>query len=410
MEIKGFLSQPKHDVQGNIYRGRLTIPGVQWTGSGSEAFATFTITADQLADAAESNLIWTDQSVQRGINPTSTEKAEKELPLSSGYPDQKKYIFDDKNADDITEKLLRGSRLFLNPLIWNLRPGEFSAYWDKDNFSIYLYSGKIYLPDSHHRHQAILKAMRAIRENRHLSTKFNGDHQFKIELYFLDKDGEGNYFFDKNQRPKPTAKSKAFDLSTEDDLSVLSKKVIEKSSALQNGVNRVTDRLSKKSPYFMTLSTLREMMRTFAGTDEIDETELEGLTWVAADFFDILSSVRPEIGSKEIISRPQAPQSLADAAVIMHGYASLMRDYGTDIGMLGNNAAKEKWKRLLHKLSPSENYIYHDWSGDFFDKRNPIWAENGIIKKTSDPNKLQILNTGGARSAAAKILRNRISQ
>jgi hypothetical protein len=53
--------------------------------------------------------------------------------------------------------------------------------------------------------------------------------------------------------------------------------------------------LSKKAPQFITLSTLRELMRTFAGSTEVEETELEGLAVIAAEFLDLLADVRPEL-------------------------------------------------------------------------------------------------------------------
>ena len=183
-----------------------------------------------------------------GHQPGSSVPSGWELSLSDGYPDTTKYVFDAKNADDITEKLLAGEQLFLNPLIWNLRPSHFEAFWNEDDREIYIYSGKIYLPDSHHRHQAILKAVRLWRESPSSYPNFSSARQFKIELYFLQRQHEGDYFFDKNQRPKPTARSKAYDLTTLDDLSLLAKRTIEKSTALSDNVNRVTDRLTAGIP------------------------------------------------------------------------------------------------------------------------------------------------------------------
>jgi len=257
---------------------------VQWTGDEDDLLATFTLTAEEVAGAAESHLVWTDQDVQRGIRPEVSLTPPRELPLGDGYPDPQLYIFDADKADDIAEKLLRGEKLFLSPLIWNLRPDTFEAYWDQSANSIYLYSGKIYLPDSHHRQQAILKAIRAYGDAPSSYPRFSPSKQFKIELYFLTKQDEGNYFFDKNQRPQPTAKSKAYDLTTLDDLSILAKKVIEKSVALKDNVNRVTDRLTAKNAQVMTLSTLREMMKSISSADSLDEPEIDCLATVAATF------------------------------------------------------------------------------------------------------------------------------
>src|SRR5713226_1452544 len=139
-EIKGFLKKPKKTASGAVYRGRFTCDDVQWTGEGEDALATFTITAEELADAAESQLLWTDQDVQRGIQPGLSTPPQRELPLRDGYPDPKLYIFDKDKADDITDKLLRGEKLYLGPLVWNLRPGKFEAYWDPAAAEIFIYS------------------------------------------------------------------------------------------------------------------------------------------------------------------------------------------------------------------------------------------------------------------------------
>src|SRR5437773_12570489 len=92
-EIPGFLSRPKKGATGDTYRGRHTCSDVQWTGEGSDAFATFTLTAEELAGAAESGLIWTDQDVQRGIVPGLPQAPPKELNLADGYPNWSLDIF-----------------------------------------------------------------------------------------------------------------------------------------------------------------------------------------------------------------------------------------------------------------------------------------------------------------------------
>jgi hypothetical protein len=376
--VDGFVAKSKLHAAGGIYRGRFTCHDVQWTGAGSELLATLTITAEELTAAAENRLLWTDQDVQRGILPEAVSPPPRELALGDGYPDPKSYVFDADKADEIAEKLLRGDRLFLNPLVWNMRPRGFEAYWNATDREIYIYNGRIYLPDSHHRHQAILKAVRAWREAPSSYPKFSGDQQFKVELYFLSKEDEGNYFFDKNQRPKPTAMSKAYDLTTLDDLSLLAKRVIEKSQALRDNVNRVTDRLSAKNPQVVTLSTLREMMRTFAASDTLDENEMEGLAVVAAKFYEMLARVRPELGHLPLQERRTVRHRLiSESAVMMHGYAALMRDFNDAITEVGVRNATSTWDKLLLRFSTSRRYRISRWSGDLFDKANPLWRRVG---------------------------------
>jgi hypothetical protein len=404
--IEGFLKKPKLTASGTAYQGRFTCHEVQWTGEGRDALATFTITAEELADAAESRLLWTDQDVQRGIRPGLVSPPRRELPLSEGYPDPKLYIFDINNADDITEKLLRRERLFLGPLVWNLRPSTFEAYWDSKRAEIFIYAGKVYLPDSHHRQQAILKAIRAWRDAPSSYPKFSPSTQFKIELYFLSKEDEGNYFFDKNQRPKPTAKSKAYDLTTLDDLSLLAKKVIETSSALADNVNRVTDRLTAKNPQVITLSTLREMMRSLAPADSLDEPEIGGLATVAATFYDLLAEIRTELGRLAIAERRTIRENLiVDSAVMMHGYAALMREFNDAIGEEGVRKAVAEWRRRLQRLSAQLTYSFDRWKGDLFAKRNPLWQRVGVVKPGRDGKRLTVLNTGAARSECGRVLK-----
>lgn len=401
--VDGFLKSPKKNPDGRAYRGRLSLPGLQWTGSGQDIFATATVTLEQIADAAESRILWTDQSVQRGITPTAPAGVARELPISDGYPDDRYYIFDAVNADNMTDKILRGERLFLNPLVWNLRPGTFEAHWLEDENDLLIYSGKVFLPDSHHRHQAILKAVRSYRDHPASYPSFEPSRQFKVELYFLSREDEGNYFFDKNQRPKPTALSKAYDLTTEDDLSTLAKRVLEHSPSLSAGVNRATDRLSKKAPHFVTLSTLRELMRTFAGSSEVEQTELEGLAIIAAEFLDMLAAVRPELRVET--SHASREPNLASAAVMMHGYAALMQDYSLDLASLGSENARKLWKRRLSTLGADHLYRRNDWSGDFLSKSNPLWAEIGITRENGQTHKLTVANTGGTRARAGQALR-----
>lgn len=404
--VTGILPAPKSTAGGGIYTGRFTCPGVQWTGSGADIMGTFTITAEQLADVASNNLLWTDQDVQRGIKPEHQDPVARELSLAAGYPDADIYVFDAEKADEITEKLLGGEKLFLNPLVWSLRPGKFEAFWNEASSEIYLYSGKVYLPDSHHRHQAIIKAVRTWRESPRDYPKFSGSSQFKVELYFLSQADEGNYFYDKNQLPKPTAKSKAFDLTTHDELSLLAKRVIEKSSALVGNVNRVTDRLTGRNPQVVTLSTLREMMKSFAPSDQLDETELEGLAAVAARFFDMLATVRPELGVLDVGPRKKVRERLlVDSATMMHGYAALMRDFNDDLATLGSSKATLTWKKKLERLGAQHSYKATSWNGDFFEKANPIWKKLGVVKPSRDGQRLTVLNTGAARIECGSILR-----
>ena len=404
--ISGLLVDPKKTAGGKPYRGRFTCNDVQWIGDGADTLATFTITAGELADAAESHILWTDQAVQRGIQPTAPIGTPRELSLGSGYPDDTLYIFDQKNADDIVEKLLSADQVFLSPLVWNLRPGDFSAHWSETEDDLYIYEGKVYIPDAHHRQQAIVKAVKIWRESPSDYKNFSEEKEFKVELYFLSREDEGNYFFDKNQRPKPTAKSKAYDLTTHDDLSILAKRVVDRSTSLSGNVNRVTDRLAANNPHVATLSTIRNMMRIFAADRDLDGDEIDGLASLAANFYDLLATIRPELAHKDLVDRRVIRKDLiVDSGTVMHGYAGLARDYYQDVVKLGTQRATNAWKEKLQIISSSKKYSFGEWSGDLFEKSNPLWLRVGVVKAGTIEGKVTAVNNGAAQSAATRVLR-----
>lgn len=404
-DIAGFRAQPERTASGAVYTGRLCCDDVQITGDGSDVIATFTVTARQLVDAAKTEMLWTDQDVQRGVRPEVTAKVEKELSLSKGYPPSDIYVFNTDSADDITEKLLKGQRLFINPLVWNLRPNTFDAFFDAPERKIYIYDGKIYLPDSHHRHQAILKAAAVYKSAPNEYPHFDLNKQFKVELYFLKKVDEGNYFFDKNQRPTPTAKSKAYDLTSLDDLSVLAKRVIELTPSLSGNVNRVTDRLTAQNPNVVTLSTLRETLKHASDSEDLDESEIEGFATVASNLLQLLTEVRPELGCLPLADRKRIrASSLVDAPIMFQGYSAFISDFNRDVVKLGISKTQDKWRIILQKLSKTVRYNEDVWEGDFFDKTNPLWTRLGIVKPGVS-GKPTVSNNRASRLQAMRALR-----
>ena len=195
-----------------------------------------------------------------------------------------------------------------------------------------------------------------------------------------------------------------------DDLSILAKKVIDKSVSLTDNVNRVTDRLTSKNPQVITLSTLREMMKSLAPEDSLDEVEIEGLATVAATFYDLLADVRPELGRLDpAVRRTVRDELIVDAAVMMHGYASLMRDFNDAIGEKGVRAVTKDWQQKLERISKQQTYFFGKWRGDLFEKRNPLWLKVGVVKPGKDRKRLTVLNTGAARSECGRVLRQLLS-
>jgi hypothetical protein len=96
---------------------------------------------------------------------------------------------------------------------------------------------------------------------------------------------------------------------------------------------------------------------------------------------------------------------LVDAAVMMHGYAALMRDFQTDIPRIGLSNALSEWRTKLQRFHKDVRYTQRQWSGDLFDKKNPVWGHVGVVKPGTTGGHLTVLNTGAARLASGRVLR-----
>ena len=159
----------------------------------------------------------------------------------------------------------------------------------------------------------------------------------------------------------------------------------------------------------MTLSTLREMGKSISVDEMLDEPEIDGLATVAATFYDLLASIRPELGRMSQPDRKRIRHDLVvDAAVMMHGYAALIQDFNTSIGVRGVTAAIEEWASKLRTLSAKHVYSFDRWKGDLFEKRNPLWQKVGVVKPGRD-GKPSVLNTGSARGECGRVLRQLVA-
>lgn len=413
-EIPEIKPEPLQRRGGGIYTGRFQVPYPQWLLNPDDRHATAGLSIREIVEAAESRLIWTDQLVQRGIKPgkDNEQDIEVELPLEDGYPDPALYVFNADKADAIAERLLEGDpSLKLSPLVWNLRPGRFQAAINQevDGEPLYLYSGRIYLPDGHHRHQAVLKAFKTWNEAQNEYPSFDPERQFTVDIYFMSRRDEAEYFFQKNYLPQLVERSKSFDLTEQDSLAVLAKRLIDEAPSLQRNVNRVTDRLVSSNPQLVTLSTLREMVKLAVGTDDLTEDEIEAKAALLATFWQALAGVRDELNPKDVAERRELRNnSMVGQAVSMFGYGELMKRYLAEAEAGDPEAVADRWRtELLPKLAATETYTHGDWSGDLFDRKNPLWRERGVIQLTKSGGET-ISNTRQTREQMGQVLVERL--
>lgn len=408
-ELEGMLSAPPRTATGAVDPGRFTLFDVQSTAYGPEVVVTSVVTARQLAAAAANRILWTDQNVQRGVRPEVEPEPPTLLAIGDGYPDPTKYIFDSDNADDMVEKLLAGQRLFLNPLVWNLRPSSFKAYLDRETRQFHLHAGRVFLPDSHHRHQAIVRATQIYEEASQDYSAFSLDRQFAVELYFMTAEDEAEYFYEKNQLGRRADRSRAYHLTSRDLFALTAKRFVELTPSLQGNVNRVTDRLTARNPQVVTLSTLRTMSEAVIGADAAPTpTEIERVAASMSRFYELLVAVRPELA---VLSQDERAavraKLLVDQAVMMHGYAQLMRDFRADIER--DDEQLYWWERGVAGLSASSPVTVGEWTGDFFSRANPTWREVGVLQETRT-GRTAVSNTRQTRDVCGRLLRDRIAE
>jgi hypothetical protein len=410
--VDGLLKEPRLLPGGEPYRGRFTLPDPRWVVNRQIVYASTTLSLEVIVDAALTNLLWTDQDVQRGVKEEAPAGTQVQVPLSAGYLDPRLYVFDPNKADDIAEKLLTGRQPYLDPLQWNVRPGGFQAYWDTERHELYIYEGRIYLPDSHHRHQALIKALQTYRSAPSQDyPDFDPAWQFTVDLYFVSRDDEAEYFYEKNVLGRPPDTSKSYDLTQQDPLAVMAKRFAELTPALHSNVNRVTDRLSGSNPQVVTLSTLHAMMETLAGTKFPSERESEEFARAAADFYSRLVEVRPELGVIDLDDRRADREcSMAAQAVLMHGYAYLMREYATPPEGADVDEYRAGMLAALSALGAHQKYEHEQtgWEGDFFARENPLWKQIGVLQQTRS-GRWTVSNTRQTREQAGRVLRERLN-
>ncbi len=411
-QVPELLREPLKRRGGGLYKGRFQVPSPKWLENPDDLHATAALSVRDIVTAAENRLIWTDQVVQRGIKPGREKDAAVELCLDEGYPDTSLYQFYPDKSDAIAERLLAGETgLRLSPLVWNLRSGGFEAavHTTQDDEQIYLYRGRIYLPDGHHRHQGILKAFRVWNEAQQDYPDFDPERQFTVDIYFMSRQDEAEYFYQKNTLPLQVERSKSFDLTEQDPLSVLAKQVIEQAPSLGGNVNRVTDRLAASNPQVITLSTLREVMKSIVEDEALTQDEIAEVAPRLASFWEMLADVRSELGHLDVTERRQSRrQSMAAQAVLMYGYAELMRRFLVDVASEGEEAAAKAWRPRLKPLAPGETYNHDNgWEGDFFDRENPLWADLGVLQTTKSGG-VTVSNTRQTRDQVAGALVERL--
>jgi len=359
------------------------------------------VTVKDIQQLAEVQKIWVDPEIQRGVRGKVTAD-----PYSIESKPPKGAILDQEKINEIAEKLL-SNKIFGGSLVWNIRPKEGGSL-TFDSETLYIKAKRIYLPDSHHRHRGILKAAQTVTETGIESNVLQ--RKFPVHIYNMDKEGESDLFFEYNQLTKPAASTRSWYLQAYGSDADLSNKIVrrlvETCPVFANNVETVSNRISTNSAYVVAWGTLRDCIAE-SYIDLTKETVDDRIAFYKR-FFETLATVRQELYPTSVEKRKEIrSKSLVDQAVIFHGYGRLAKDLlGHLLESKGSKDQEQIWiqfAKKLERISPKSNYNYRGWSGDIFDRENPIWKEKGILTP-SRSGKYGVKNVRDTREWAYTIL------
>ncbi len=332
-----------------------------------------------------------DPEIQRGVK--ETEKGSKEF-LRRGQIEAM--------MEDIME-----NRFECPQLMWNLRAGETTWVYVRDLKELRVYEGVATRPDTNHRHHAIVEVHRRyLKWVRDTGSKswgaYNPQRGYGLVIYTDDFKGEAHRFYVYNFLGWRVSTSTAHYIESKTHTpqvhTRLAREIMESSGILgSRNVEILSNHLSRNSAKLITFGTLVEALKgAFPSLTEdvYDDTRTHVLK-----FLEELNKVRPnEIGLVSVAQRQKVRESsVADQAVLWHGYMRLAARF--------QDIPENDWPNRLSAFAQTVTYAEpggRTINEDVFSRRNPAWAENGVIA----PGKRgpRVVNNRQARQGAYEYL------
>ena len=351
---------------------------------GRDAKFSTAITVGRVGELLKSEHIRVDYDYQRGMRP---------LYKADGTMDESPML-DKSRVNEIATKILDG-RLYGGSLTWSLRKGEVDFRYDPRSRSLHIYKGQPTIPDSNHRHQAMLKVFDLVK-SRGYNFDFD-DYEFPLLIEVLDLNEESELFYEYNQLGKPANPTRSRWINQADLYSALTSQVVALSK-LKGYVELVTNNISKNSPKVVTFNALYTAVK--AGFPELDDSNVDVIQPYVVSFIDELVMVRPEAGHMPLSQRKIFRENgIGDSALAFYGY-----------GMLAGDLMKaESWRNKLAELKEPYRCVNKDgnpWTGDLMSRENPIWEGKVLLRGAG--GKLQISNNRETRQFMHETLQGAV--
>jgi hypothetical protein len=307
-----------------------------------------------------------------------------------------KRILDNEKVERWAEQLEK-SEAYLGQLSWNFRKDETTLEYDEDKRSLKIGAGAASIPDSGHRHQAILKAAASTVRG----SAFNLDRKVSVRIYNAPASEENRIFYAMNQEGKKADPTRSKWLHRIGATKIAGA-LVEQCPSLRDNVDTIRDRLSKKNPRLCAFNTLSGAFETYWGdSNPEDEAPFAADVAYLVTFWNKLAAVRPELGKLDIARRKHVRETLlVDSALAISAYVAIarkMKDQKIDLSRLDRLGEPI----TLKTDGGSEREV------DLFSRENPTWEQTGILvpsQKKSGQKAFTLRNARQTREAMMKTV------
>jgi len=357
-----------------------SIENVSRTEDGPYTCYDAVMTAHDISQLFKTGFLKVDDERQRGIDSVTG-----------------KQVRDDEKVERWAEQLLKGEA-YLGQLSWNFRKDETTLEYDEEKRSLKIGAGAATIPDSSHRHMALLKAAESVNRG----SSFRLDRKVSVRIYNVPAAEENRIFYAMNQEGKksdPTRSKWLHRLGATKIAGALA----EQCPSLKDNVDTIRDRLSKRNNRLCAFNTLSVAFEIYwADCNPEEEETFKASVDYVIQFWNKLAAVRPELARLDIARRKRVRETLlVDSALAISAYVAIarkMQDQQIDLAR-------------LERLGKPVNVTVKSAAGeeqreiDLFSRDNPVWEQIGILVPSTKKGGQKAFTLRNARQTREAMLK-----
>ena len=319
------------------------------------------LSAGQIARLYRTGFLQVDEDRQRGKD------------LVTGRP-----VVNRKKIEQWADQLGHGGGVF-GQLTWNFRREDGEIEYEDGKLTIV---SRATLPDSRHRHMAIVQAVEAAERG----GSFDDGRKFSVRIFNVPAVEENKIFYAMNQEGQKADATRSKWLHPSNTGQRIASELVRRSRHLtQDNVDTIRNQLSKRNPRLVAFNTLARAFEEHWSDAPTEESEFEAVLDYLLKFWDQLVTVLPRIGKLDLSARQRVREiSLVDSAVAIAGYVYLARRFWEeDIDTIKLDALRD----------PA-----------FLSRTNPRWTQEGILVTRTRKDGTQALTIRNAKESKEAML------